>query len=37
MKDRIPDEVIEEIFSKKLKRYEAPEELYSHLKNDSFW
>ena len=29
---RIPDEVIEEIFPKKLKRYGASENVYSRLK-----
>ncbi|MGA2464478.1 MAG: winged helix-turn-helix domain-containing protein [Thermodesulfobacteriota bacterium] len=29
---RIPDEVIEEIFPKKLKRYGASEKVYSQLK-----
>jgi len=32
MKDRIPDEVLKEIFPKKLKRRGGPEELYAHLK-----
>jgi DNA-binding GntR family transcriptional regulator len=31
-RDRIPDEVLEEIFPKKLNRYEASEKVYSHLK-----
>jgi len=31
-RDRIPDEVLKEIFPEKLKRHEAPEELYTHLK-----
>jgi len=31
-KDRIPDEVIEEIFSKKLKAGGAAEKVYSQLK-----
>jgi DNA-binding GntR family transcriptional regulator len=31
-KERIPDEVIKEIFPKKLKRRGAPEDLYTHLK-----
>ena len=31
-KERIPDEVLKEIFPKKLKRRGAPEELYTHLK-----
>ena len=29
---RIPDEVLKEIFPKKLNRYEASEKVYSHLK-----
>ena len=29
---RIPDEVLEEIFPKKLKRYGASEKVYSQLK-----
>ena len=29
---RIPDEVLKEIFPKKLNRRKAPEELYTHLK-----
>ena len=31
-KERIPDEVLKEIFRKKLKRRGAPEDLYTHLK-----
>jgi DNA-binding GntR family transcriptional regulator len=31
-RDRIPDEVLEEIFPKKLKRFEASENVYSQLK-----
>jgi DNA-binding GntR family transcriptional regulator len=31
-RDGIPDEVLKEIFPKKLKRYEASEKVYSHLK-----
>ena len=31
-KDRIPDEVLKEIFPEKLKRYGASEKVYSHLK-----
>ncbi len=31
-RDRIPDEVLEEIFPKKLKRYGASEKVYSRLK-----
>jgi DNA-binding GntR family transcriptional regulator len=31
-RDRIPDEVLKEIFPKKLNRRKAPEELYTHLK-----
>lgn len=31
-KDRIPKKVLREIFPKKLKGHEAPEELYTHLK-----
>ena len=30
--DRIPDEVLKEIFPKKLKGHGGTEELYSHLK-----
>jgi len=30
--DRIPDEVLKEIFPKKLNRYEASEMVYSQLK-----
>ena len=32
MKDRIPDEVLKEIFPQKLKKRGAPEDLYIHLK-----
>jgi DNA-binding GntR family transcriptional regulator len=32
MKNRIPDKLLEEIFPKKLNRYKASEELYTHLK-----
>ena len=32
MKNRIPDEVLKEIFPKRLKRPGAPEDLYIHLK-----
>ena len=32
MKNRIPDEVLKEIFPEKLKRYGASEKAYSHLK-----
>ena len=31
-RDRIPDEVLEEIFPKKLKRWGASEKVYSQLK-----
>ena len=31
-RDRIPDEVLKEIFPKKLKRYGASEKVYSQLK-----
>ena len=31
-KERIPDEVLKEIFPKKLKKRGAPEDLYIHLK-----
>jgi len=31
-RDRIPDEVLEEIFPKKLKRYGTSERVYSQLK-----
>ena len=31
-RDRIPDEVLEEIFPKKLKRFGALENVYSQLK-----
>ena len=31
-KSKIPDEVIKEIFSKKLTRYRAPERVYTQLK-----
>jgi len=30
-RDRIPDKVLREIFSKKLKRYGASEKVYSQL------
>ena len=32
-KIKIPDEVIKDIFSKKLKRYRATERVYAQLKN----
>jgi DNA-binding GntR family transcriptional regulator len=32
MKNRIPDEVLKEIFPRRLNRYEASEKVYSHLK-----
>ena len=32
LKDRIPNELLKEIFPKKLSRHEAPEDLYAHLK-----
>jgi len=32
IEDRIPDEVLREIFPKKLNRREAPEDLYTHLR-----
>jgi DNA-binding GntR family transcriptional regulator len=31
-RDRIPDEVLKEIFPRRLNRYEASEKVYSHLK-----
>jgi DNA-binding GntR family transcriptional regulator len=31
-RDRIPNDVLKEIFPKKLNRYEAPEKVYSLLK-----
>jgi len=31
-KDRIPDELLKEIFPRKLNERKAPEELYTHLK-----
>jgi len=32
IKSKIPDEIIKEIFSKKLKRYRAAERVYAQLK-----
>ena len=32
LKERIPDEVLKEIFPQKLKKRGAPEDLYIHLK-----
>ena len=32
IKSKVPDEVIREIFSKKLKRYRATERVYAQLK-----
>jgi hypothetical protein len=32
-KDRIPDEVLEEIFPKKLNRFRSSEQVYAQLKN----
>jgi len=32
MRNRIPDEVLKEIFPQKLKRRGAPDELYAYLK-----
>jgi hypothetical protein len=35
-RDRIPNDVLKEIFPKKLNRYEASEKVYSLLKKRSF-
>jgi DNA-binding GntR family transcriptional regulator len=32
IKNKVPDEIIKEIFSKKLKRYRATERVYTELK-----
>jgi len=32
IKSKVPDEIIKEIFSKKLKRYRATERVYAQLK-----
>jgi hypothetical protein len=36
-KDRIPDELLKEIFRKKLNGHRVLEKLYTHIKNGYFW